>query len=122
MLFAISTIRGDIIGWIILYLRRILKNTMRAIWGDSNISSSNKEGEEDITNLCLMANDNEAHLENPFEFIFNKLFEAFNNLINEYRKIRLKNKELKKFNLFLAEEKNKIMIKKRSFEKKENIS
>ena len=67
------------------------------ILGHSDIFSLDEEEEEEsIANLCLMANDNEVYLENSSNFTFDELFEAFNDLIDEYKKIRLKNKELKK--------------------------
>ena len=54
-----------------------------------------------------MANDDEINLKNSSNFTFDELFQAFNNLMDEFKKLRLKNKELKKSNLFLAKEKNK---------------
>ena len=57
-----------------------------------------------------MTNDSEVYLKNSFEFSFDELYEAFNDLMEEYKKLRPKNKELKSSNIFLAEEKNKILI------------
>ena len=56
-----------------------------------------------------MANDDEINSKNSSYFTFDELFEAFNNLIHEFKKLRLKNKELRKPNLSLIEEKNKIL-------------
>ena len=77
-----------------------------------------------------MANDNEVYLdENSFKFIFDELFEAFNDLVDEFKKLKLKNNELKKFNIFSAKEKNKTLIEKENLlkemkvldEEKENL-
>ena len=67
-----------------------------------------------------MANDNKVILENSFEFTFDELYVAFNDLMDEFKNIRLKNKELKMSNLFLIKEKNKILMEKK-FEGKENF-
>ena len=74
---------------------------MLGIQEDSDTSSFNEE-EERIANLHLVANNNEVYLQNSFEFSFDKLYEAFNDLMEEYKKLRLKNKELKSSNIFLA--------------------
>ena len=96
-------------------LKKSKSNTMIAIWRDSDISSFNEKEEEGVANLCLMIDDNEVYLENSFELTFDELFKIFNDGTDEYKKIRLKNKELKMSNLFLIEEKNKIMIEKKIF-------
>ena len=49
-----------------------------------------------------MAHNDEVNIETSFKFTFDELFEAFNELMNEYKKIRLKNKELKSSNISLA--------------------
>ena len=46
------------------------------------------------------------------DFTFDELFDAFNDLMDEFRKLRLKNKELKRFNLLLDNEKSKLSTKK----------
>ena len=102
--------------------RKEQKNVMIAIWGDSDISSLDEEEEEEgIANLCLMANDDKVYLENFFDFSFVVLVEAFNDLMDEHKKIKLKNKEIKKINLFLAEEKNNILIEKDKLVKEKKI-
>ena len=69
---------------------------MMGIWKDSDISSSDeKEQEEGIANLCLMPNVDEVYLENFYDFYFDELYEVFNNLMDKYKKIKLKNKNLK---------------------------
>ena len=57
-----------------------------------------------------MANDDEINLENFSEFIFDELLEAFYELTDDFKEIKLKNKELKKSNIILAEEKNKLLM------------
>ena len=61
---------------------------MLGIWRDSDISSLDKE--DDTVNLCLMAIDDEVYHKNSFEYIFDESFETFNDLMDEYKKIRLK--------------------------------
>ena len=84
---------------------------MLGIWGDSDSSSLDKK--EEASNFCLMANENEVNSENSFHLTFNKLFEAFNDLMHKFKKLRLKNKESRKSNLSLTEEKNKNLNKKK---------
>ena len=79
---------------------------MLSIWRGSGISNLDKE--EDMINLCHMAINDEVYHENSFEFIFDELFKIFNDSMDEYKNIRLKNKELKKTNLSLVEEKNSL--------------
>lgn len=75
-----------------------------AIWGDSNNSSLDYEEEEEerIANLCLMSHNNEVNIENSFEFTFEELLEAFYELVDNLKRIMLKNKDLRKSNLLLA--------------------
>ena len=67
-----------------------------------------------------MAHNDEENIENFFEFIFEELLNAFHKLMDEYKRIRLKDKELKKSNLILIEEKNKLLIKKEDLLKEKN--
>ena len=69
-------------------------NTMMTIWDDNDILSSHEKKEEGMANLCLIANDDEVNNENSFKFILDELFKGFNNLMDEYKKLRLKNKKL----------------------------
>ena len=85
-----------------------------------HFSSDEEEEEEGIINLCLIVHNDEVNIKNFFKFIFKKLFKAFPKLMNNFKKIRLKNKELKNLNLFLAEEKNKFLIKKEDLSKEMN--
>ena len=77
-------------------------------WEQSKEEKNEKE-EECIESCCLMAQKDEIYREHSSKFIFNELYEVFNELMDEYKKIRLQNKELKKINLSLVEEKNKIL-------------
>ena len=69
---------------------------------------------EGIPNPYLMAQNDVVNIENSSDFTFEELFEAFNELMDEYKKVGLKNKELKSLNISLAEEKNKILIEKKN--------
>ena len=46
--------------------------------------------------LCLIVEKNEIYFENSSKFIFDKLLDIFHELMDDFKKIRLKNKELKK--------------------------
>ena len=61
-----------------------------------------------------MAMEDDVSYENSFNFTFDELFEAFNELIYEFNKLRLKNMELKKINFSLIEEKNFLAKKKKN--------
>ncbi len=61
---------------------------------DSSSSSSDEEQEEKA-NFCFMANENEVTSESPLDFTFDELYDAFNELMIEYKAINAKNKELK---------------------------
>ena len=51
--------------------------------------------------LVPMAHENEVNTETPIDFIFEKLHEVFYDLIDELKKLGVKNKELKSKNQFL---------------------
>ena len=61
----------------------------------SDESSSEEENSNEQANLCLMAHENEINFETPIDFIFEKFYEAFYDLIDELKKLGVKNKELK---------------------------
>ena len=75
---------------------------MMAIQGDNNISSLDEEEEEGIMKICLMSHKYGVNIENSFEFTFEELLEIFHELMDDFKKIRQKNKELKRSNLFLV--------------------
>ena len=64
--------------------------------------------EEGIVSLCLMTQNDEENIKNSSEFTFDELLVPFNELMDELNKLTLKNKELKKINLILMEEKNSL--------------
>ena len=49
-----------------------------------------------------MAYNDEINIENFSEFIFNKLPEVFHKLMSDFKKLRLKNKELKRLIMLTA--------------------
>ena len=57
----------------------------------SDKSSSDGE-DQNVVNLCLMTQDDEIKSEHILDFIFNKLQDAFHDLLDEFRKISLRNK------------------------------
>ena len=69
-----------------------------ATWSGSDESSFEEEDSNEQANLCLMAYENEVNTETPIDFIFEKLHEVFYDLIDELKKLGVKNKELKSKN------------------------
>ena len=77
---------------------------MVATWSDSDESSSKEEDLHEQANLYLMAHKNEVNIETPIDFTFEELHEAFYDLIDELKKLGVKNKELKSRNQSLLKE------------------
>ena len=67
---------------------------MMATWSESEDSSSEEEQKE-VTNLCLMSNENEIIDETQSDFIFEELENAFYELMYDFKKIKLENRRLK---------------------------
>ena len=89
-----------------------------ATWSGSDESSSEEEDSNEQANLCLMAHENEINFETPIDFIFEKLYEAFYDLIDELKKLGVKNKELKLKNQSLLKKMRVFQIKNQSCFKK----
>lgn len=64
-----------------------------------------------------MACENETNSKNCNDFIFEKLHNAFYSLLNDLKKLNLKNKKLRKLNHSLLEEKIFIQKKRKGFER-----
>ena len=102
--------------------RRGNKEKKILIKGEQDKEKQNEKQKEGTANPCLMAYNDGVNNEIPFKFSFDELYETFNDLMDEYKKIGLKNKELKKSNMLLAEGKNKILMEKEKLLKKKSIS
>ena len=104
--------------------KKVKKKAMVATWSDSEISSDEEEEEKEVANLCFMAWENksedqeEQETENEAAYScfmaledveeeeendevseslsYNELYDAFESLLGEYKKIGLKNVDLKK--------------------------
>ena len=63
-------------------------------WSDSDEPSSDDDTHEEA-NLCLMEDKNEVTSEPSNEFFFDELQEVFYDLLDDPKKLGLKNKELK---------------------------
>ena len=83
------------------------KKTMMATWSDSDDSITDKESHEEA-NLCLMAHENEVTSETQNKFFYDELQEAFYELLDDLKKLRIKNKDLKLRNQVLAKEKEEV--------------
>ena len=71
--------------------KKFKKKVMVAIWSDSDNSNSDKDTYEEA-NFCLMAHENEGISESSSEFTFDKLQEIFYDLLDDLKKLGLKNK------------------------------
>ena len=60
--------------------------------GSSNWEEESYSSEEEI-NICLMAHNEELNSIQANDFIFDELFDVFNDLIDEFKKVGLKNKK-----------------------------
>ena len=88
---------------------------MMATWSNSDDSTSNDESYEEA-NMCLMAHENEVITETQNKFFYDELQEAFHELLDDLKKLRLKNKDLKWKNQTLSKEKEKISNKNKELE------
>ena len=61
-----------------------------------------------------MAHENEVNTETPIDFTFEELHQAFYDLIDELKKLGVKNKELKSKNQFLLKKMRVFQIKNQS--------
>lgn len=70
---------------------------MIASCSDCDDSGSKEEnGKEEIAKLYFMEQDNEVHSKIQSDFIFDKLQDIFYELMNNFKKVCLRNKKLKK--------------------------
>ena len=72
---------------------------------ESDESSFEEEDSNEQANLCLIAHENEINTEIPIDFIFEKLHETFYDLIDELKKLGIKNKKLKSKNQYFTKRK-----------------
>ena len=83
-----------------------------ATWSGSDESSSEEEDSNEQANLCLMVHENEVNSATPIYFTFEELHEAFYDLIDELKKLGIKNKDLKSKNQSLLKQNESISIEK----------
>lgn len=57
-----------------------------------------------MANVYLLANDNVVNLEDNDDFTFEEFYDAFHELLDDYKNLCFKNKELGKQNNSLIEE------------------
>ena len=88
---------------------------MKATWNDDSESESDDEAQEEIANMCFIAIDNEInsleldnddllHDEIDEKNSYDELLDNFNNFHTEYKKLALKNIDLKRKILSLTKE------------------
>ena len=74
--------------------------------------------QEEEANLYLMAYENEITPETQNDFIYDELLEAFHELLNNLKELKIKNKNLKSRNQVLAKEKEEVDKKNEKLELK----
>ena len=84
---------------------------MVAIWSDSDESSFEEKDSHEQANLCFIAHKNKVNTETPNDFTFEELQEAFYHLVDDLKKLGVKNKELKLKNQFLLKKMRLFQIK-----------
>ena len=66
--------------------KKIMKKAMIAIWSDNKESNFDEEN-QNIANLCLMAQDDEVQFEYTLNFTFDELQDVLHKLLDEFKKI-----------------------------------
>ena len=101
--------------------KKYKKKAMMATWSGSDESSSEEEDSNEQANLCLMAYENEVNIETSNDFTYEELHEVFYDLIDELKKLGIKNKELKLKNQSLLKE-NEIISNEKSILSQKNLN
>ena len=100
------------------FLRKKMKKALFGAWTDNESSSSSTEGEEhtNTANICLMAHeDDEVQSLDPlYDFTFDELVYAFNDLMSKFKKAGNRITKLKVINEDLLKEKNECSNKNNS--------
>ncbi|XP_026656681.2 uncharacterized protein LOC113461208 [Phoenix dactylifera] len=79
------------------------KKAFVAMWEDSDESSSKEEEPQEVANIFFVAQGNEVSSNASPNFTFDELYEAFIELVSDYKKLGMKNKELRAENKTLNE-------------------
>ena len=91
--------------------KKLKKKALKVAWSNGEDSSSSEEefSKEEKANLYLMALEDEVSDDDQiFKFTFEELYDAFNDLLGDYKKLSHKNKEPKKDNQSLSKDKAKV--------------
>ena len=83
------------------------KKTFMVTWSDREVSSS-EDDQHECTNLCLMIHEGEVHFDSHLDPSLVELYDALNELMEEYKKLKRKNKDIKALNQNLNETLNSI--------------
>ena len=77
-----------------------MKKKALAVWGEEELSSSDESQDDEVANICFTANLKDEVTSQPpnsiFDFKFEKLHDAFNDLLSECEHINEKNIDLKR--------------------------
>ena len=82
-------------------------------WSDDEESGSeDKAYLKEVANLCLMAHEDKDEISNSSssQIIFNELQNVFNELMVEFKKVRIKNSLLKKMITTLSKENEDLFL------------
>ena len=72
------------------------------------MESSSEDEHQEYANLCLMTHEDEVHFGSKFDLSLEELYEALNDLLEEYKKLKRRSKEVKILNQNLGERLNTI--------------
>jgi hypothetical protein len=86
--------------------KRFKKKAMMAAWGESDLEDSDEDEEEanEVSNLCLMAKEDEENEVQCDSYTHDELQLAFDDLVDEFKKLGAKNSVLKKMIISMGEE------------------
>ncbi|MED6200059.1 hypothetical protein PIB30_081605 [Stylosanthes scabra] len=88
-------------------------------WENEDDSSTDSDEEEEVANLCLMANIEKL---NDSNFSIHDLQEIYDKLLDEFVKASNENEDLKKTNDELQKENESLKVQNKTFEKAKAIS
>lgn len=88
--------------------KKIKKKVIIATQSDSENSNTNEKSQE-VVNLCFMTHKEEKNFEHKLDCIFEELQNTFLDLLDEFKRLGLKNKEIKNYNHDLIKENDKSM-------------
>jgi len=95
-------------------------------WSEEDSSSTDKSQVEEVINICLMAKEEDEvssslSSHSIYNFTFDELHDVFNDLMNEFEKVSLKNNVLKKKLKSIDEEISSLKKEKGSWDNEKKV-